>query len=398
MKLITGKDGLKTLIVHMFIDPENGFQDAGLTDTQGGVLYVPAGEDVAPIMGKIIAQSRGAVFVIGQDYHPGNHISFMVNHPGIMEYRIEQFKKLLQANGQQLPETEEELYAQCQQPVHFFNGSGQPPVAFPFPEIVLDENRNVTGLKEADGRIRQVRVETSSGLDPHEKDRGRVTRVLDEYHRKTFDEYRAEGRLISTQTLWTKHCVQGTPSCLYPAAMNLPQGLEAKLKEDLASSIIYHRDAATDNEYWIIRKGQDPEIDSYGIGVENDGKTLTKAWDVFGKIAEQAKRLGCQKVVVNGGGLATNFCVEFSLNNTADFLAGHFKMRSMDVAIHYVPAISRGIPIPGGADVPFSLEGTADRLARRGIQTVSLEDVLALTPASPQQNLSAMFPVPQGPA
>ncbi len=385
-------NGLKTAIINIFIDPENGFLKIGLTDAQGGVLYVPFGEEVTPIMGDIIGSSRGSVFVLGQDYHPRNHISFMVNHPGIMEHRIEKFKEFLTAHGQPITEDAEELYIQAQQPVHFFNGFDEPPELFPFPEIVLDENKNIMGLKEADGRIRQVRVETTSGLEPSEKDRGRVAKVLDEYHRKTFDQYRAENRLLSTQTLWTMHCVQGTESCLYPADMNLPKGLQEKLMGDLASMVIFHRDEATGNEFWVIRKGNNPEIDSYGIGVENDGETLTKGWEVFGEIAKRLKTLGCEQVIINGGGLATNFCTEFSLNNVADFLAGHFKMRGMEVKINFMPEISRGIPIPGGPETPFSLDGTEHRLKLRGIDTISVAALMAMTPKSPVHRMVDAFP------
>ncbi len=379
MKLFN-HNGLKTAIINLFIDPENGFLKPGLTDEQGGVLYVPGGEEIAPVMGDIIKGSRGSIFILGQDYHPRNHISFIVNHPGVMEYRIEQFKKFLKQNGQPAPASAEELYERAQQPVHFFNGIDNPPASFPFPEIVLDENRNIIGLKEEDGRIRQVRVETSSGLEPGSRDRGRVARVLDEYHRKTFDQYRAEGRLLSTQTLWTVHCVQGTESCLYPMALNLPLGLQQKLAGNLAAQYIQHHDEKTDNTFWVIRKGIDSEVDSYGIGVENDGETLTKAWEIFGHIAKELKRKGCEQVIINGGGLATNFCTEFSFNNVDDFLAGHFKMRGMKTQINFVPEISRGIPIPGGIETPFSLDGTEGRLQRRGIGTISVADILALSP------------------
>jgi hypothetical protein len=378
MKLFMHK-GLKTALINMFVDPENGFLKLTLTDEEGGVLYVPGGEEVSPLMGEIIKGSRGSIFVIAQDYHPRTHISFMPNHSGIMGYRIERFKELLKEHGQPIPSDEQELFTRAQQPVHFFNGFDQAPARFPFPEIVLDENRDIIGLKEADGRIREVRVETSSGLDPQKNDRGRVTKVLDSYHSKTFDECRKEGRLISTQTLWTVHCVQGTQSCLYPASMKLPLGLQQKLAGDMASKVIHHRDAATDNEFWVVRKGMDPEIDSYGIGVENDGRTMTPAWEVFAQIAEALKRLGCEQVIINGGGLATNFCVEFSLNNTADFLAGQFKMKGMQVQINFVPEISRGIPIPGGADMPFSLDGTAERLAGRGIGQATVAEIMALS-------------------
>ncbi len=382
VKVINGK---KTAVINIFIDPERGFMDLGLTENQGGVLYVPGGEAVTPVMGAMISGSRNTVFILGQDYHPANHISFMVNHPGVMEYRVEKFKKFLEANGQPAETDPVALYARAQQPVHFFNGFDQPPVPFPFEEIVLDEQRNIIGLKEQDGRIRKVGVETSSGLEPSEEDRGRVMKVEKGYLAKTFDQYRAEGRLLSTQTLWTRHCVQGTDSCLYPADMNLPKGLQEKLTGDLMSNVIYHRDRETGNEFYVVRKGGNSEVDSYGIGMENDKKTLTKAPQVFQRLAAEFDRQGCEQVIINIGGLATNFCVEFSANNVADLLAGYLKMAGMEVKINYVPEISRGIPIPGGADVPFSLEGAPERMQRsRGIGATTVAEIMEMTSDEPK--------------
>ncbi len=382
----------KTAVINVFIDPERGFMDLSLTDKNGGVLYVPQGEQVTPIMGEMIAQSRNTTFILGQDYHPSNHISFMVNHPGVMAYRTEKFKAFLAENDQPAM-IGPALELAAQQPVHFFNGFDNPPIPFPFNEIVLDEERNIIGLKEADGRIRKVEVKTSSGLAPSEKDRGRVTAVLDSYFDKTFNEMGREGRLLSTQTLWTKHCVQGTDSSLYPEDMQLPQELKDKLAGDLMSLTVYHRDAATGNEFYVVRKGAQSEVDSYGIGVENDGETMTAAWDVFKTIAQNLKKQGIEDVQINIGGLATNFCVEFSANNIVDFLAGHFKMRGMQVETNFVPEISRGIPVPGGAETPFSLDGTPERLEKsRHIGTTTVERILSLTaPGKPQSAITPKF-------
>ncbi|MEZ0261430.1 MAG: hypothetical protein ACAH80_10500 [Alphaproteobacteria bacterium] len=389
-------NGKKTAVINIFIDPERGFLDFKLTDAQGGVLYVPGGEQVTPIMGKMIDKSRNTLFVLGQDYHPDNHISFMVNHPGVMEYRVEKFRKFLADNGQ--PEmTEDQLFLKAQQPVHFFNGMDKPPVAFPFEEIVLDEDRKIIGIKEEDGRIRKVELSTEPTFRSSSKESHRVKKVLDDYLPETFDQMRDNGADLSTQTLWTKHCVQGTDSALYPADMKLPKGLQDKLNGDLMSPTVYHKDEATGNEFYVIRKGADSEVDSYGIGVENDGDSMTAAWDVFRQIARGLKKERCEHVQINIGGLATNFCVEFSANNVVDFLAGHFKMRGMTVETNLVPEICRGIPIPGDASVPFSLEGTPERLATtRHIGTATVEGILAITaaPGKPQASITHKFPNP----
>lgn len=383
IQMINGK---KTAVINVFIDPERGFLDLSLTDATGGVLYVPKGEEVTAKMGDIISKSRDTVFVLGQDYHPNTHISFMVNHPGIMEYRADKFAQFLIDHGQPVPADREELKARAQQPVHFFDGPGKPPAQFPFEEIVLDKNRNIIGVKEEDGRVRKVTVKTGSNQPPSEQDRGRVAEVKDEYFNETFDEMKAKNPLTSTQTLWTKHGVQGSDSSLYPDDMNLPQGLKDMLKGDLASPKIYYLDPATGNEFHVVRKGMNSELDSYGIGVENDNDTRTKADDVFRQIARNFREQGVEDVVINVGGLASNFCVEFSINNIHDFLMGEFSTRNITPTLNFVPEISRGIPIPGDENVPFSEAGVAGRLKRsRNVGINTIAGMLALsTPGKPQ--------------
>lgn len=387
-------NGMQTAVINLFIDPQNGFLDSSLEDKDGGNLYVPGGEEVIASMGNMIEEGRDTIFVISQDYHPKNHISFMVNHPGVMDDRIEKYRKMLTDYGHSLPETDEEIYRSAQKPVHFFDGENHPPVSFPFPEIVLDEERHIFGLKEDDGRIRQVMVEKPSGFPVDRKVHERIAKVLDTYHPNTLDGYHAEGRGLRTQALWMMHCVQGMESSLYPDAMNFPEEFLENLESDLESKIISYHDSSTENEFWIIRKGMNSEIDSYGIGVENDGTTLTEAWKVFGTIADQLKAQGCQRVIINGGGLATNFCVEASLKNMVDFLTKSFKIHHMEVQVNFVPEISRGIPVLGGPEVPFSLAGAGLRLARQGIGTVSVDEILAMTTPRPVSGMKQSFPEP----
>lgn len=370
------QNGKRTANINVFIDPQWGFSSPTIGSSKGGGLYVPGGEEVAPIMGDIIKNTRDGIFVLGQDYHPKNHISFMPNHPGIMEYRIAAYKELLAEHKQPVP-ADDVLYEAAQQPVHFFY-EGQPPVPFPFPEIVLNEDGNIIGLKEADGRIREIEVATESGGAPSPKDRGRVSKVLDTYYEKTFDELRAEGVEVHTQTLWTRHCEQGEESSLYPESMNLPKGLRDKLAGDLKADVVSYTDPETGNQFHVIRKGSHSEIDSYGIGVENDGETLTPAWDLFSELSRDLKKHGVEQVNFNVGGLATNFCTEFSINNIADFLAGHFKMKGMETRINFVPEISRAIPIAGGPEVPFSADGAAERMRQsRGVEQISVAEIIA---------------------
>jgi nicotinamidase/pyrazinamidase len=82
-----------------------------------------------------------------------------------------------------------------------------------------------------------------------------------------------------SQTLWPDHCVQGTRGAEFNPDLHLPQ---AEL---------------------ILRKGFDPEIDSYSAFFENDRATAT---GLCGYLRER----GIERVFVVG--LAYDFCVGYS--------------------------------------------------------------------------------------
>jgi nicotinamidase/pyrazinamidase len=81
------------------------------------------------------------------------------------------------------------------------------------------------------------------------------------------------------QTLWPDHCVQGS------------RGAEL------------HDDLAVEHAILVLRKGANPDIDSYSAFVEADGKTKT---GLAGFLSER----GAERVFL--AGLATDFCVAFS--------------------------------------------------------------------------------------
>ncbi len=82
------------------------------------------------------------------------------------------------------------------------------------------------------------------------------------------------------QTLWPDHCVQGT------------------------AGADFHADLAVDRAEMILRKGFRPEIDSYSAFFENDHATTT---GLTGYLRER----GFTRIF--GTGIATDFCVKFSL-------------------------------------------------------------------------------------
>ena len=86
------------------------------------------------------------------------------------------------------------------------------------------------------------------------------------------------------QVLWPEHCVQGS------------EGANFHFKLDL------------DRANAIIRKGANPQIDSYSAFFENDRKTATGLDGYF-------KSLGIDKI--NLVGLATDFCVNYSAQDAA---------------------------------------------------------------------------------
>lgn len=81
------------------------------------------------------------------------------------------------------------------------------------------------------------------------------------------------------QVMWPEHCIQGT------------HGAD------------FHPDLHADAFNIIIRKGTNPDIDSYSAFTENDGVTVT---GLRGWLSE----LGIKKVYITG--LATDFCVLYT--------------------------------------------------------------------------------------
>jgi nicotinamidase/pyrazinamidase len=109
------------------------------------------------------------------------------------------------------------------------------------------------------------------------------------------------------QVLWPVHCVQGTPGAEPPPDLDLP-GAEL-----------------------IIRKGFDPQVDSYSAFVEADRRTPTG-------LAGYLRERGLGRVYL--AGLATDFCVAWS---ALDARAAGFEVSVVEDAC-------RGIGIQGSLD------------------------------------------------
>jgi len=331
-----------TRSIDMYIDNQYGFCDPTMTLQQGGSLYVPEGEMISAKIGKMVESTRDGIIVLSQDFHPADHISFMSNHRGVMEYR----KALLAAQGKS---TEDVMN----------------PLVLPFSEIVLDRNGLIIGVKDGD-KVRKVELESRSGQTIEQgwhanaQDKGRITKVLDEWLPEPFESIKN----ATTQMLWPPHCIQGTKSAQFNAEMHFPEALTQLLETDQKSPDLRYEDPKTGNIFYVVRKGMNPELDSYGIGIENDKMTETTAPRIFKEIALDLRGQDVQQADINIGGLATNFCVEFSHNNVCDQLVPALRMRGIEPNINLLTDVSRGIPIPGGADDPFSLQGAPERMVR----------------------------------
>jgi len=63
----------------IIVDMQNDF-------VEGGALAVPGGKDIVPLINRL--QGRFDFVVATQDWHPANHASFAVNHPGKNVYEV----------------------------------------------------------------------------------------------------------------------------------------------------------------------------------------------------------------------------------------------------------------------------------------------------------------------
>jgi len=124
-----------------------------------------------------------------------------------------------------------------------------------------------------------------------------------------------------TQVLWPDHCVQGTPGAAF------------------------HDDLKSDRADVIVRKGYNPDIDSYSAFFENDHETPT---GLDGYLRER----GIATLTMVG--LATDFCVKWSALDAAKL--------GYDVTVR--TDLCRGIDLDG------SLAAALDEMAGAGVTVV----------------------------
>lgn len=131
------------------------------------------------------------------------------------------------------------------------------------------------------------------------------------------------------QMLWPDHCVQETPDAAFHPA------LEA------------------DRIQFVQRKGQDIGVDSYSAFRDNDRAALTG-------LADWLKSKGVTELDI--GGLATDYCVKFSVLDALDLLPG--------VRVRFVSDLSRGI-------TPEGVAAAISEMTAAGVPSVTSADIIA---------------------
>ncbi len=142
--------------------------------------------------------------------------------------------------------------------------------------------------------------------------------------KKTLDVVNLKG---IQQVLWPDHCVQGT------------KGAD------------FHPDLDTTKFDLIIRKGTNPEIDSYSAFFENDRKTRTG-------LEGYIKDLGLNKVYVCG--LATDYCVFYTAMDSA----------KIGFETYVIIDACRGVDFPKG-----SIEKAVEDMKANGIKIITSKEI-----------------------
>ncbi len=131
------------------------------------------------------------------------------------------------------------------------------------------------------------------------------------------------------QMLWPDHCVQETADAAFHPALE------------------------TDRIHFVQKKGQDIGVDSYSAFRDNDRTALTG-------LADYLKAKGVTRLDI--GGLATDYCVKFSVLDALELLPG--------AEIRFVSDLSRGI-------TPEGVEAALAEMKAAGIPLTTSADILA---------------------
>jgi nicotinamidase/pyrazinamidase len=146
--------------------------------------------------------------------------------------------------------------------------------------------------------------------------------------RKPFEMGKLSGK---PQMLWPDHCVQGT--------------IDAEL----------HPALERDRIQFVQKKGQAVDVDSYSAFRDNDRSALTGLDAVL-------REKGVTDLDI--GGLATDYCVKFSVMDALDMLPG--------VHVRFVSDLSRGI-------TPEGVEAAVAEMKAAGVPVVTSAEIIGGT-------------------
>lgn len=150
--------------------------------------------------------------------------------------------------------------------------------------------------------------------------------------------------VYGTQVLWPDHCVQGTAGAEFHAGL-----------------VVGARDL-------VLRKGSNPEIDSYSAFFENDRKTQPR-FDDGQSFAEKMKANGVRRLVFSG--LAFDYCVGWN--------AFDAKQEGFDVIV--AMDATRSI-------TPEGEKAMLEKLQKAGVRIVTSQDLpCALGATGPKPDL-----------
>jgi nicotinamidase/pyrazinamidase len=123
------------------------------------------------------------------------------------------------------------------------------------------------------------------------------------------------------QMMWPDHCVQGTPDA------------------------DFHPDLKSDAIAYVQRKGENPSVDSYSAFRDNDQSAVTG-------LADYLKSKDVTQLDICG--LATDYCVSFSVIDAVDMLPG--------VKVRFIENASRGISHEGVASAVEAMKAKGAKI------------------------------------
>jgi len=143
--------------------------------------------------------------------------------------------------------------------------------------------------------------------------------------KKPGDEYHSDG---IGPILWPDHCVQGTKGAQFHDKLNI----------DLAHA--------------IIRKGFNPEVDSYSAFIENDKKSETRLKGCLNS-------LKIKKIFICG--LALDYCCYYT---ALDGIAFGFE-------VYFLVNLSRGIDLP-----PGNISKSLQHMKEKGVKFATIDNLI----------------------